>query len=323
MKHFSWRRFAIGLPLGAILSFLTGCCYAYAVWNPPSNDWGNEKETTSFLLVPVAFIVLVILALARRPLGRLIARAVTIGRAGLLGLVIGAAILPLVQGVEVASEHHAVRSKLPAEHQILLVQLAAIGAQLKQADAVVLEDAILSKQGQLGWFIFRLAAFTAKPVFVVYNTPGGGQPKTLRKYWIAQGAACPNPSSLGMTATADACLAGIEIPDFADFPSTGVLLYTDADINLVQFNMPPYSDGSLYPAVTLAALKKPAALPTTPYTQPYDPDAEPKIVWRNWCDVKNYGPFPFGRGAHWHECAELLKLTDVADRIFGPGPAFR
>ena len=70
MKPFSWRDLIIGLVLGAALSFVFGCVYAYAMWNPPSNDWGNEKTTTTILLTPVLLVVLGLLWWLRKPLRR-------------------------------------------------------------------------------------------------------------------------------------------------------------------------------------------------------------------------------------------------------------
>jgi hypothetical protein len=60
----------IGVPPGALASFAAGCVYAYAIWDPPSNDRGNEKTIDSFLLAPGLLVGLVIGLFARKFLRR-------------------------------------------------------------------------------------------------------------------------------------------------------------------------------------------------------------------------------------------------------------
>jgi len=325
MKTLSWRDLAIGLVLGAALSFVLGCVYAYAVWAPPSNDWGNEKTTTTILLTPVLLVVLGVLWWLRKLLRRLLGRALGIGRSGLIGFLIGTLALPVAELGLVGIEWSLTMAKLPFAQRAVTTQLADFGAQLKQADAVVLESPLLKSPDSLDWLLFRLAALTGKPVFAVYDMNGGRPPLALRQYRIGSGPACPPmlaqpPGHRKPATSGDSCLIGTDIADFADWPAQGLLLSIDIDSRQLGHTKRAFGEGSLIPGLVVAALQKPAALPQTPYAQPYDPDAQPRTIWETTCFIKPYGPFPFGRGVHWQVCTDLLDLIDVADRIFGPGP---
>jgi hypothetical protein len=329
-KSRSWLRLGIGLVAGLGLSYVAGCLYAYAVWNPPSNDWGNEKAFTDLLLVPLVLIGLVVAILARKPLRRLFSRSLTLGGAGLAGIVIGAAVLPVVQLTDVALEWRNIKSQLPAARDDAIAQLADIGAQLKQAQTIVVEGG----DPVPDWFIFRLSRFTGEPIFVVPHDLGV-QKATMRRYEVAAGAPCaqalqdhPPRHVRGMPADGDSCLIDLDIPDFGDWPSKGALLYIDWDwrqfVPSQQGTLAPkhpFSIGSHYPNLILTVLKKPEALIQTPYPPPpYDPETAPRTVWQNKCFFRSDDPFPFGRGIHLAACADLLDLYDVADRLFGPGP---
>jgi hypothetical protein len=325
MKTLSWRDLAIGLVLGAALSFALGCVYAYVVWDPPSNDWGNEKTTTTILLAPVLLVALGLLWWLRKPLRRGLGRALGLGRSGLIGFLIGAVVLPVTELGFVGIEWSLMMAKLPFAQRAVPAQLADIATQLKRADAVVVESPLLTKPDSLDWLVFRLAALTGKPVFAVYDMNGGRPPKTLRQYRIGSGPACPPilaqpPGRRKPPTSGDSCLIGTDITDFADWPAQGLLLSIDLDSRQLGHTKREFGEGSIIPTLVVATLRKPAALPQTPYAQPYDPDAEPRTFWATTCFIKTCGAFPFGRGVHWHVCTDLLDLIDVADGIFGPGP---
>jgi hypothetical protein len=154
---------------------------------------------------------------------------------------------------------------------------------------------------------------------------GGRPPKTLRQYRIGSGPACPPvlaqlPGHRKAPTNGDSCLLGTDIADFAAWPAKGLLLSIDLDSRQLGHTKRTFGEGSIIPRLVVAALRKPAALPQIPYADPYDPDAEPRTIWETACFNNPYGPFPFGRGVHWHVCTDLLDLVDVADGIFGSGP---
>jgi hypothetical protein len=323
---FSPPRFAVGLLVGLALSFGVGCIYAYAVWSPPSNDWGNEKTIATLLLAPLLLAVLICAIFARRPLHRLFSLTRKIGGSGLVGLLLGAAVLPVVQFMDAALEWRAVESRLSTERDGMRAGLADIAARLKQAESVVVEG------DAPDWFISRLSRFTARPLFVVPRDLDA-QKATLRRYEIGSADQCvQHPPSNGARRTSVSgglCPLVSDVPAFDDWPSAGALLFIAWDDRQfdprLQSTFPPskhpLSNGSHYPRLVLAALKKPGTLVKMPYAPPpYDPEAAPRNVWENKCFFEQDGPFPFGRGARRSACADLLDLYDVADQMFGPGP---
>jgi hypothetical protein len=308
MNFTAWPRIIGGLMLGAAISFLIGCFYAYAEWHPPSNDWGNEKDSTTLLLVPVAVIGLVVALLARKAIRRGIVGLRRIGVAGLLAALVGAAILPVAEVGEVAAERLRVTSSLEADRAANLTKLSNIGAQLRLAEAVVLESQTWMAPGDLARLASRLSAFTSKAVFVPEPNPDRSKARQLREYHVAAGAACRAESGQDCPGTG-------AVVDFADWPASGSLLTIGQDQR-------PGSDGkALYPILALTALVKPAVAPDSPYAALYDPGEQPRTTWINACAIKAYGPFPFGRGVRWKICPDPLTINDIADRLFGPTSA--
>ena len=73
-----------GLLSGFAASLAVGCVYAYAVWSPPSNDWGNAKSLDTIFLTPVGLIVFIFAIVLRKRLVRLIRLLGKLGRRGLV-----------------------------------------------------------------------------------------------------------------------------------------------------------------------------------------------------------------------------------------------
>jgi hypothetical protein len=323
-RSFSLPRFATGLLVGLAVSFGVGCLYAYAVWSPSSNDWGNEKTIATLLLAPLLLIMLVIAIFARRPLCRLFSLALALGGTGLVGLVLGAAVLPMVEFTDVTLKWRAVESRLATERDGMRADLADIAARLKQAKTIVVEG------DAPDWFILRLSRFTAHPLFVVLreiNAHG----TILRRYEAVSGDLCtqepPSGSLRRMSVGGGSCLLESDVYEFKDWPSIGTLLSIAWDERQfdprLRASFPPskhpFSSGSHYPRLVLAVLKKPHALVLSPdLSPPYDPETAPRTVWENKCFFEHDGPFPFGRGARRSACADLLDLYDVADQMFEP-----
>lgn len=315
-----WLRLAAGLCLGVAVAFLIGCVHAYTVWDPPSNDWGNAKSSATLLLSPLFVVVIAVALLARRAIRRGLARLRGIGRVGILAALAGAAILPAAERGAAAVERGRVTASLATERAAGLATLSAIGARLRQADAVVLENQAWLSRTDFDRLVPRLSAFIDKPVFVAEDDPGPSgpgrdRPGHLRLYRSTTGADCPaTPDGR----RPDSCLTQGEIVDFGDWPMSGVVLTIDRDWR-------PMDDGKTpYVTVTVGALVKPAAAPTSPYALPYDPWGEPKTTWANACVVTMDGPFPFGGGIDRPLCVDPLTLDDAATQIFAaPIPAGR
>ncbi|HLY57866.1 MAG TPA: hypothetical protein VKS60_20050 [Stellaceae bacterium] len=305
MPPVSWLKGAIGLGLGAAAAFALGCAGEYYLWNPPSNDWGNDKTITTVLLTAAAIPVLVAAVFARRPLFRLFRQMPRIGRPGMIGAAAGAILLPAAQLACVFGPWRAHAAALDRERSAMAAGLDAIGRQLSGADSVVVYlPPLLSSAGAEGTFFRRLSRFTGKPVYRL-GTAGGNR-------WV-------------VTRYRDAPGAGREeVFDAEDPPATGVLLSFIPDTATMIALAREEDDHRMrdYYSIAIAPLDP---RPDKPGGPPYRFDDLPTPIWQNCGFVQPAGigpdgPTPFGRLLRWEQCAMLLDADGLVDRLFA-GPA--
>jgi hypothetical protein len=293
-------RFALGLILGATLSFLVGCLYAYCIWHPPSNDWGNEKVIWTILCAPLALIVLVILLVKFRYVRRVAARAQALGRVGLAAVLIGGVFLPILQLSESIAERNVSALKIPLERAKLIAELGALGSRLRIADSVIVETGRILGEQELNRFLLRLTAFTSKPVFITVAATAKSR-ISLDRSQVSGTANCST------TAVDDECLTRTNLPDVRDWPTQG------DQMNIAEYSP---SQGIL---LEYGRFKRASDEPPKDY-YPYFPFLPGSLIdLRQWCQPEQFGPFPFGRGIHWHVCTDSQTLEDIGNGMFGAG----
>jgi len=302
MKVSALMRFALGLILGATLSFLVGCIYAYCIWHPPSNDWGNEKVIWTILCAPFALIVLLIALVKFRYVGRVAAKVIAIGRVGLAAVLIGGLFLPLVQLSESIAERNASALKIPPERAKLFAELGDLGTRLRNADSIIVETGSILGQRDLNRFLVRLAAFTSKPVFITVDATAKSR-ISLDRSSVSGTPNCSQEPSVD-----DECLTRTNLPNLRDWPTQGDL------INIAEYYP---SQGVLF---EFGRFNRASDEPPKDY-DPHFPFLPGSLIdLRQWCQVEQFGPFPFGRGIHWHVCTEKLNLEDIGNGMFAAGP---
>jgi len=313
MKVSALMRFTLGLILGATLSFLIGCIYAYCIWHPPSNDWGNEKVIWTLLCSPLALIVLVIVLVKFKYLRRVAARAIAIGRLGLAAAFIGGFFLPILQLSESIAERNASALEIPVERAKIIAELGDLGSRLRIADSVLIETGSMLGQRELNRFLLRLAAFTSKPIFITVAATAKSR-ISLDRSSVSD---TPNCSSAVLNrgnqelVADDECLTRTNLPNLRDWPTQGDL------ISIAEYY--PSQGVILEDGRFKRASDEP---PTDSYPLfPFVPG--PLIGLRQWCQVEQFGRFPFGRGIHWHVCTDRLTLEDIGNGMFGADRRFR
>jgi len=310
MKVSALMQFALGLILGATLSFLVGCIYAYCIWHPPSNDWGNEKVIWTVLCAPLVLIVLLIVLAKFRYVRRIAAPAIAIGRVGLAGVFIGALVLPLVQLSESIAERNASALEIPLERAKIVAELSDIRSQLRIADSVIIETGGIVGPRELNRFLLRLAAFTSNPVFIIVDATA----KTRISLDRSSVSGTPNCSPAVFDrekqepAAVDECATRTNLPDLRDWPTQGDL------IDIAEY----------YPShgvvLEFGRFKRASDEPPNDYNPHFRFLPGSLSDLRQWCQAEQYGPFPFGRGIHWHVCTDSLTLEDIGNGMFGAGP---
>jgi len=297
MKVSALMQFAFGLILGATLSFLVGCIYAYCIWHPPSNDWGNEKVIWTLLCAPFVLIVLLVMLAKFRYVGRVAAQAVAIGRLGLAAVLIGGLFLPIVQLSESIAERNASALEIPLERAKLIAELGDSGSRLRMADAVIVETGSVLDQRELNRFLMRLAAFTSKPVFITVYAAAKPQISLDRS----------RASGTSDCSKDDACVIRTNSPDLRDWPTQGDV------INIAEYYP---SQGVI---LEFGRFKRASDEPPIDYSPhfPFLPGSLTAV--RQWCQAEQLGPFPFGRGIHWHVCTDRMTLEDIGNGMFAPG----
>jgi hypothetical protein len=310
VKVSALMRFALGLILGATLSFLIGCIYAYCIWHPPSNDWGNEKVIWTALCTPFALIVLLIVLVKFRYVRRVAARAIAIGRAGFAGVLIGGLFLPIVQLSESIAERNDSALKIPLERAKLIAELGDLGSRLKIADSVIVETGRFFGERELNRFLARLAAITSNPVFITVDAT----PKSRMSLDRTSVSGTPNCSAAPLERgkqepAADVeCVTRTNLPNPSDWPTQGDL------IDIAEYYP---SQGVI---LEFARFKRAPDEPPREYDPHFAFLPGSMIDLRQWCQAEQFGPFPFGRGIHWHVCTDSLTLEDVENGMFGAVP---
>jgi hypothetical protein len=306
-------RFALGLILGAALSWLVGCIYAYCVWHPPSNDWGNEKEIATLLGAPVIFIVLVIALFKFRYLRRIAAQTIAIGRVGLAAVVIGGLFLPIAQVSESIAARNASALQIPVERAKIIAEFGDLASRLRVADSIIVETGSMLGQQELNRFLARLSVFTSKPVFITV----GATAKSGISLDRSSVSGTPNCAAAVFDRAkqepqvVDECLTRTNLPNIRDWPTQGDL------INIAEY----------YPSQGIVLgygkFKRASDEPPDNYHPhfPLLPGSQRDLY--QLCQVEQSGPFPFGRGMHWRMCTERLTLEDIGNGVFGADPRFR
>ena len=323
-----------GFLVGVFLSLVLGVFYAYAVWDPPSNDWGNEKIIDGILLVPVILVLLVIAVFTRRWIYRGLRAIIALGPLGYIAILIGASIGPVCQLSSAAIEWRQVQADLPMHRDATLKQLSTIGVELKTAKSIVIAQPPILSPEELEKLYFRMALYTSKPVYVLI-TPGD-KDAVLREYSVKSGDPCRQSNTAGVGTgprlplmTGDTCLTSNDLTDTRAFPNDGDLLSFPSNMEIFMYGLrhKDEKDGDLkhfmgvYYSIYVSALQK-TDPPNTkyPYAENWTDLAQLKLHWSNWCSTKTAGDFPFARGVHWQVCSDVVSSPDIIDRIFGPSP---
>jgi hypothetical protein len=312
MKVSALMRFVLGLILGATLSFLVGCIYAYCIWHPPSNDWGNEKVTLTLLCAPLVLIVLLIVLAKFRYVHRVAAQAMAIGRLGLGAFLIGGLFLPIVQLSEAIAERNASAQKIPLERAKLIAELGDLGSRLRLADSVIVETGSILGPRELNRFLGRLAAFTSKPVFMTVYA--AAKPRiSLDRSSVSGTPNCTTAAVDGgdqERVADDECVTRTNLPDIRDWPTQGGL------IRVAEYYP---SQGVI---LEFGRFKRASDEPPNEY-EPHFPLLPGSLIdLRQWCQIEQFGPFPFGRGIHWRVCTDRLTLDAIGNGMFGADPRF-
>jgi hypothetical protein len=306
-------RVALGLILGAALSFLVGCIYAYCMWHPPSNDWGNEKVIATLFCAPLVFIVLLIVLVKFRHVRRLAAHLIELGRVGLAAVLIGGLLLPIAQVSESIAARNASALQIPVERAKIIAEFGDLGSRLRVADSIIVETGSMLGQQELNRFVARLSDFTSKPVFITV----GATAKSGISLDRSSGSGTPNCATAVIdrgkqkSEVGNECLTRTNLPSLRDWPTQGDL------IDIAEY----------YPSQGIilgyGRFKRASDEPPNNYHPhfPLLPGSQRDL--RQWCEAEQSGPFPFGRGMHWHVCTERLTLEDIGNGVFGTDPRLR
>jgi hypothetical protein len=267
----------------------------------------------TILCTPLMLIVLVIALVKFRYVRRVAAQSTALGRAGLAAFLIAGLVIPIVQLSESVAERNTSALQIPVERARIIAELGDLGSRLRTADAIIVQTGSILGRREFNRFLVRLASSTSHPVFITVDANANSK-ISLDRSSVPDTPNCSIAASdreKHESAANDECLTRTNLPDLRDWPMQGDL------INIAEYYP---SQGVI---LEYGRFKRTSDQPPEEY-HPHFPSLPGSLIEvRQWCQAEQFGPFPFGRGIHWHVCTDASTLEDIGNGMFGADPRSR